>query len=190
LKTGLFFGTFNPVHMGHLVIANYIAEFTDLEEVWMIVSPQNPLKNSDSLLKENERFQFASLAIEDYKKIKVSNVEFDLPKPSYTINTLKYLSEKFPQHEFVIIMGTDNLEILNKWKDYEQILSYYEIYAYPRLSFNGGELKNHPKVKFIPAPLIEISATFIRKAIKEKKDIRFMMPESVFKYIKEKHFYE
>lgn len=156
----------------------------------MIVSPQNPLKDANSLLGENERFQLVALAIDDYKKIKASDIEFGLPKPSYTIHTLKHLTEKYPQHEFVIIMGADNLEILNKWKDYEQILTAHEIYVYPRPSVDGGELKNHPKLKFILAPLMEISATFIREAIKEKKDVRFMLPENVFKYIKERHFYE
>lgn len=190
MKVGLLFGTFNPVHIGHLIIANYMAEFTDLEEVWMVVSPQNPLKQIDSLLEDNHRLKMVELAVGDYKKIKISNIEFDLPKPSYTIHTLNHLSEKYPQNEFAIIMGTDNLEIFKKWKNYEQILADYEIYAYPRLHNDGGELKNNPKVKLIAAPIIEMSATFIRKCIKEKKDVRFMLPEKVFNYIMEKHFYE
>jgi nicotinate-nucleotide adenylyltransferase len=190
LKVGLLFGTFNPVHTGHMIIANYMTEFTGLEEVWMVVSPHNPLKPVDALLEEKHRLQMVTLAIGDIKKIKASEVEFDLPKPSYTINTLKFLSEKYPRNEFIIIVGTDNLEIFKKWKEYQQILKDYEIYVYPRLPGDGGELKNHPKVKFIDAPVIEISASFIRKSIKEKKDVRFMLPEKVVNYIREKHFYE
>lgn len=190
MKIGLLFGTFNPVHNGHIAIADYMVEHADLQEVWMIVSPQNPLKNSDSLLPEDERLNMVNLAIGNYKKIKTSDVEFDLPKPSYTINTLRHLREKFPQHEFVIIMGADNLEIFKKWKGYEKILDAHKIYVYPRQSSDGGELKNHPRVKFIPAPLMQISATFIRKSIKEKKDVRSMLDENVLSYIKKMHFYE
>ena len=173
-----------------MAIANFMAENTDLQEVWLIVSPQNPLKNSVSLLDENYRLQMARLAADDFKKIKVSDVEFGLPKPSYTINTLDHLAKKFPKHEFVLIMGSDNLQILKKWKDHEQILASYEIYVYPRPSADGGELKNHPKVKFIAAPLMKISATFIRKSIKEKKEVGFMLPEKVLGYIKKMHSYE
>ena len=190
MKTGLFFGSFNPIHNGHMVIANYFAEFSDLKQVWFVVSPHNPLKPAGSLLNDFQRLQLVELAIGDYRKMKVSKIEFGLPKPSYTINTLTHLREKFPQHEFVLIMGSDNLHTFHKWKNYEQILEYYSIYIYPRPGFDGGDFKNHPKVKFIEAPLMEISSTFIRNAIKSKKDVRFMMPEKVADYIDEMNFYK
>ncbi|HNR48398.1 MAG TPA: nicotinate (nicotinamide) nucleotide adenylyltransferase [Bacteroidia bacterium] len=190
MKTGLFFGSFNPIHNGHMVIANYFAEFSDLKQVWFVVSPHNPLKPAGSLLNDFQRLQLVELAIGDYRKMKVSKIEFGLPKPSYTINTLTHLQEKFPQHEFVLIMGSDNLHTFHKWKNYEQILEYYSIYIYPRPGFDGGDFKNHPKVKFIEAPLMEISSTFIRNAIKSKKDVRFMMPEKVADYIDEMNFYK
>lgn len=189
MKTGLFFGSFNPIHNGHMVIANYFAEFSDLKQVWFVVSPHNPLKPAGSLLNDFQRLQLVELAIGDYRKMKVSKIEFGLPKPSYTINTLTHLQEKYPQHEFVLIMGSDNLHTFHKWKNYEQILEYYSIYIYPRPGFDGGDFKNHPKVKFIEAPLMEISSTFIRNAIKSKKDVRFMMPEKVADYIDEMNFY-
>ena len=190
MKTGLFFGSFNPVHNGHMVIAQYMAEFTDLQQVWMVVTPHNPLKPIGSLLNDYQRLQLVEIAIGFYRKIKVSKIEFSLPKPSYTINTLEHLREKFPKHTFALIMGSDNLETLHKWKNYEQILSGYEIYVYPRPGCDGGELKTHPNVKITEAPHIEISSTFIRNAIKNKKDVRFMMPEKVFEYIDEMNFYE
>lgn len=189
MKTGLFFGSFNPVHNGHMVIANYFAEFSDLDQVWFVVSPHNPLKPAGSLLNDFQRLQLVELAIGDYRKMKVSKIEFGLPKPSYTINTLTHLQEKYPQHEFILIMGSDNLHTFHKWKNYEQILEYYSIYIYPRPGFDGGDFKNHHKVKFIEAPLMEISSTFIRNAIKSKKDVRFMMPEKVADYIDEMNFY-
>lgn len=190
MKTGLFFGSFNPIHNGHMVIANYFAEFSDLKQVWFVVSPHNPLKPAGSLLNDFQRLQLVELAIGDYRKMKVSKIEFGLPKPSYTINTLTHLQERFPQHEFVLIMGSDNLHTFHKWKNYEQILEYFSIYIYPRPGFDGGDFKNHPKVKFIEAPLMEISSTFIRNAIKSKKDVRFMMPEKVADYIDEMNFYK
>lgn len=190
MKIGLFFGSFNPVHNGHMVIANYMAEFTDLEQVWLVVSPHNPLKPAESLLQDYHRFHLVSLAIGDYKKIKASKIEFTLPKPSYTINTLARLHEKHPQDNFVLIAGSDTLETFKKWKNWEQILELHEIYIYPRINNDGGELKNHPKIKFINAPVIEISSTFIRKAINEKKDVRFLLPEQVYNYMEEMHFYE
>lgn len=190
MKTGLFFGSFNPIHNGHMVIANYFAEFSDLKQVWFVVSPHNPLKPAGSLLNDFQRLQLVELAIGDYRKMKVSKIEFGLPKPSYTINTLTHLQEKFPKHEFVLIMGSDNLHTFHKWKNYDQILKFYSIYIYPRPGFDGGDFKNHPKVKFIEAPLMEISSTFIRNAIKSKKDVRFMMPEKVADYIDEMNFYK
>ncbi len=190
MKIGLFFGSFNPIHNGHLVIAGYMAEFTDLEQVWMVVSPQNPLKTKNTLLKDIHRLALVKEAIGDFRKLKASNIEFKMAQPSYTINTLLHLREKHPQHEFVLIMGFDNLQTLDKWKNYEEILKNHELYVYPRHEFKGDKFINHPQVKMVDAPIMEISASFIRKAIKEKKDVRYMMPESVYKYIQEMHFYE
>src|SRR6185436_15729441 len=139
MKVGLFFGTFNPIHVGHMIIASYMAEFTDLEQVWLIVSPQNPLKQNQILLHDYHRLALARLAVENHRKLKVSNVEFSLPKPSYTIDTLTHLSEKYRDNEFVLIVGTDNLESFRQWKDYERILDQYSLYVYPRHNFKGGE---------------------------------------------------
>ncbi|MBL0340640.1 MAG: nicotinate-nucleotide adenylyltransferase [Bacteroidetes bacterium] len=190
MKTGLFFGSFNPIHNGHLVIAGYMAEFTDLSQVWLVVSPHNPLKPAGSLLQDHHRFELARIAVGNYRKLKASKAEFALPKPSYTINTLVYLLEQHPDHEFVLIMGSDNLESFKKWKNWEQILEHHEIYIYPRPGHDGGELINHPKVKIVEAPLMQLSSTFIRKAIHDKKDIRYMLPESVYAYIDEMNFYK
>ena len=190
MKIGLYFGSFNPVHSGHLMIANFIAEFTVLNQVWMVVSPHNPLKPAGSLLQDYHRFHLVELGIGSYKKIKASKIEFELPRPSFTINTLTYLKEKFPQHDFSLIMGSDNLETLHKWKNYEIILEDYDIFVYPRPLHDGGNLKSHERVKWIEAPLMEISSTFIRNAIKNGKDVRFMMPETVSDYIDEMNFYK
>ena len=190
MKIGLFFGSFNPIHTGHLVIADYMAEFTELKQVWFIVSPRNPLKIKSSLLQDYHRLALVKEAIKDNKKLKASNVEFKLSQPSYTINTLVHLTEQYPQHEFVLIMGCDNLVTFDKWKNYKQILEDYEIYVYPRTNCSGGKFIDHPNIKMIDAPIMEISASFIRKAIKDKKDVRYMMPESVYNYIEEMHFYE
>ena len=189
MKVGLFFGTFNPVHNGHMVIAGYMSEFTDLQQVWMVISPHNPLKAAGSLLQDYHRYHLVELAIAGNKKLKASKVEFQLPKPSYTVHTLAYLTEKHPQHEFALIMGMDNLESLHKWKNFEVILQNHELYIYPRPGSDGGKFKDHPKVKVIDAPLMEISASFIRQSIKAKKDVRYMMPQPVFEYIDEMNFY-
>jgi len=190
MKVGLFFGSFNPIHSGHLILANYMLEYTDLERIWFIVSPHNPLKKKNTLLDEKQRFNLVNIAIGDNAKLKASNIEFKLPQPSYTIVTLTYLKEKYPQHEFGLIMGADNLENLHKWKNYEEILNQYQLYIYPRPDHDGGNLKNHARVQFVNAPLMEISSTAIRQAIKEKKDLRYFMPEAEWQYIKEMHFYE
>lgn len=190
MKTGLFFGTYNPVHNGHMIIANYMAEFTDLDEVWLVVSPQNPLKPPGSLLADYHRLTLVKEAIGDYRRLKACNIEFKLPRPSYTIHTLTYLKEIYPHKSFCLIMGSDNLETLHKWKNYEMILENFQVYIYPRPHCDGGRFKDHPHVHFINAPLIEISASFIRKSIKEKKDVRFMMPQAVYAYIDEMHFYK
>lgn len=190
MRVGLFFGSFNPIHVGHMVLANYMVSFTDLEEVWFVVSPQNPLKDKKGLLDQNNRLHLVNLAIEDHPKIKSSNIEFGLPQPSYTINTLTYLKEKYPNHDFCLIMGSDNLTTFNKWKNYEEILKRYSIYVYPRPNYNGSEFDSHPMVKITEAPLIEISSTFIREAIKNKKDVRYFLAPKVWEYIDEMHFYK
>jgi nicotinate-nucleotide adenylyltransferase len=190
MKIGLFFGSFNPVHCGHMVIANYMAEFAGLEKVWFVVSPHNPLKKKESLLSNHHRIRLVREAIGDDTRMKASNIEFSLPQPSYTVNTLAYLHEKFPKHSFALIMGSDNLESLDKWKNYEQILGHYEIYVYPRPGHDGGKFINHPKVKMTDTPLMDVSSTFIRNAISEGRDVRHFLPESVWKFIREMHFYE
>lgn len=190
-KIGLFFGTFNPIHVGHLTIAHYMAEFSDLEEVWFVVTPHNPHKKKKTLLDDIHRLSMVRIAVEDYPNLKASNIEFDLPQPNYTVNTLAHLEEKYPDHYFCLIMGEDNLKSFPKWKNYETILDLHEIYIYPRIS--GGEvpeqLKNHPKIHRVNAPIMELSSTFIRKAIHEGKDIRPMLPGEVWKYLDEMNFY-
>lgn len=190
MKIGLFFGSFNPIHVGHLIIADYMAQFTELQQVWFVISPHNPFKEKNSLLDDHHRYRLVQLAIENNSRLKASNVEFKLPQPSYTINTLAHLYEKFPKHEFALIMGSDNLETFHKWKNYDKILEYHALYVYPRPGSDGGDLKNHPGVKMVDTPLLELSASFIRKAIKEKKDVRYMLTDPVYNYINEMHFYE
>ncbi|MEO6902100.1 MAG: nicotinate (nicotinamide) nucleotide adenylyltransferase [Bacteroidia bacterium] len=196
MKIGLFFGSFNPVHVGHLVLANYMLSFTDLEEVWFIVSPQNPLKKKKTLLDERHRLQLVRLAIDDHPKLKANDIEFKISRPSYTTNTLAHLKEKYPHVNFTLILGADNLENFHKWKNYEEILNHHELYIYPRINNNASStseallLEKHPKVKMVDAPLLEISSTFIRNAIKDKKDVRYFMPLAVWNYVKEMHFYQ
>lgn len=189
MKVGLFFGSFNPIHIGHLALANYFAEFTDLEQIWFVVTPHNPLKTKNNLLNDYKRYELVQLAIDDYSKFKASNIEFDLPQPNYTIHTLAHLNEKYPTHDFVLIMGEDNLDSFGKWKNYETILEYYEVYVYPRPGYSTQKFKDHPNVKMVDAPMVEISSTFIRDSIKNKKDIRFFLPEKVWKEIDEYHLY-
>lgn len=183
-KIGLFFGSFNPVHVGHMIIANFMATQTDLDEVWLVVSPQNPLKTNTSLAKDYDRLHLVQLAIGDNPKLRASNIEFNLPKPSYTIDTLTYLKEKFPSgKEFVLIMGGDNLATLHKWKNYELLLEEYKIYLYKRPKVNAGEFENHPSVKVFEAPLLDISATYIRNCIASGKSVQYLVPEPVFNYL-------
>lgn len=190
MKVGLFFGSFNPIHVGHLVLANYFAEFTGLDEVWLVVSPHNPLKEKSGLLKDHHRLELVRRAIDDYPRLKASNIEFKLSQPNYTVNTLAHLTEKYPGVHFTLIMGSDNLQTLDKWRNYETILEYYNILVYPRPGFDGGDFRNHPRVTWAEAPQMDISSTFIRKAIREKKDVRFYMPAAVAEYVREMHFYE
>jgi nicotinate-nucleotide adenylyltransferase len=197
MKIGLYFGTFNPIHVGHLIIANHFAEHTDLNQVWMVVTPHNPLKNKDTLLKDSTRLELVFLATEDYPKIKPCDIEFQLPQPNYTVNTLAHLQDKYPKNEFSLIMGEDNLKSFHKWKNYEVILENHDIYVYPRVDENGhsnnnGEkygFKNNTNVHFIAAPIVEISATFIRNSIKNKKNIQPLLPNKVWEYIDHNNLY-
>lgn len=189
MKIGLFFGSFNPVHTGHLILANVMAENADLAKVWFVVSPQNPLKPSKGLLHEFDRYDMVKAAVADNYKLEVSDVEFHLPRPSYTIDTLTHLREKHPAKEFKVIIGEDNLEIFTKWKNYEQILEHYGLYVYPRPNVTNSALRRHPNVKIIEAPLLDISATYIRHCIKNNKSIRYLVPEPVEQLIRLKQFY-
>lgn len=191
-KVGLFFGTFNPIHIGHLVIANHMVEFSDLDEVWFVITPQSPFKVKQSLLDNNHRYQMVFEAVQDYPKLKPSKIEFDLPQPNYTSNTLAHLDDKYGEnHEFSLIMGEDNLKGFHKWKNYEAILEHYSIYVYPRISHGEivHQFKGHPKITKVDAPIMEISSTFIRKSHKAGKNIRPMLPYSVWKYMDEMNFY-
>ncbi len=203
MKIGLYFGTFNPIHVGHLVIANYMAGYTDLDQVWLVVSPQNPLKQKNSLLADYHRLALVRVAIEDNLKLRVSKIEFDLPKPSYTIHTLAHFRERYPDYTFALIMGEDNLRTLYKWKNHEEILKNHAIYVYPRpltqselaeLTEIGPEKEqlypDHRKITICDAPVMKVSASFIRKAIADKKDVRYLLTEPVYKYITEMHFYK
>jgi nicotinate-nucleotide adenylyltransferase len=202
MKVGLYFGTFNPIHVGHLIIANHMAEHSDLDQIWMVVTPHNPLKKKSTLLDDYHRLQMVHLATEDFPKIKPSDIEFKLSQPNYTVNTLVHLEEKFPKYEFSLIMGEDNLKSLHKWKNYEVILENHDIYVYPRLEAKGrtGEaisietenilFKDHPKIHMIDAPVVEISSTFIRENIKKGKNVQPLLPAKVWEYIDHNNFYK
>jgi nicotinate-nucleotide adenylyltransferase len=192
MKIGLYFGTYNPIHVGHLIIANHMAEHADLDQVWMVVTPHNPLKKKATLLDDHHRLQMVYLATEDFPKIKPSDIEFKLPQPNYTVNTLIHLHEKYPDYEFSLIMGEDNLKTLHKWKNYEAILDHHDIYVYPRISSEAEnlELKNHPKIHLIDAPVVEISSTFIRENIKKGKNVQPLLPHKVWDYIDHNNFYK
>jgi len=190
MKIGLFFGSFNPIHIGHLAIANYFVEFTDLQKLWFVISPQNPFKEKKSLLAEHHRLALVNEAIEYDARFKASDIEFNMPKPSYTIDTLTYLKEKYPKQEFVLIMGADNIKSFHKWKNSEQILQEHEIYVYPRPNVDIASIQKNDKIIITEAPIIEISSSFIRNAIKDKKDIRYFLHPNVFKYLDEMNFYK
>ena len=189
MKIGLFFGSFNPVHNGHLIIANYVCERTELDKVWLVVSPQNPLKQKETLLREYDRLHLINLAIEDNENLKASNIEFKLPKPSYTIDTLIYLKEKYPQHQFALIMGSDNLATLHKWKNYEQILKNYDLLVYRRNGFIENPFPKNKNIHFLEFPFIDISATFIRENLRQGNSMQYFLPEPVWKYIDEMKLY-
>ena len=192
-KIGLFFGSFNPIHIGHLILANYILENSDMDELWFVVSPQNPFKDKKSLLTDHNRLDMVQLAVKNYPKMRASNVEFSLPKPSYTIDTLTYLKEKYPNYSFALIMGEDNLDSLPKWKNAEKLMSEYQIIVYPR-TFEGekkdSEYLQHENISMVNAPIIELSATEIRNMIKGGKNVRPMLPPEVFEYLDGSSFYK
>jgi nicotinate-nucleotide adenylyltransferase len=188
-KIGLFFGSFNPIHTGHLIVANLMVEAADLQKVWFVVSPQNPFKPAKGLLHEFDRYDMVRASVHDNYKLEVSDVEFHLPKPSYTIHTLVHLKEKHPEKEFSIIIGEDNLEGFTRWKNYKQILDHYGLYVYPRPNAQPSELKTHPNVKFVDVPMLDISATFIRNCIRKNQSVRYLVPDAVEEMIRAKGFY-
>jgi nicotinate-nucleotide adenylyltransferase len=195
-KIGLYFGSFNPIHIGHVAIAGYMTEFAGLSQVWFVVSPQNPLKKKETLLADHQRLYMTQLAIGDNDRLKASDVEFRMPVPSYTIDTLAYLQEKHPKYQFCLVMGEDNLYTLNKWKNAEELIKKYPIYYYPRpdtVKPSSPVLENilsKAKIHRSDAPLMDISGTFIRNGIKHGKDMSYFLAPPVWKYIKEMHFYE
>ena len=192
MKIGLYFGTFNPIHVGHLIIANHLAEYSDLDEIWMVVTPHNPIKKKSTLLENHHRFELVYRATENYPKIKPSDIEFKLPQPNYTVHTLAHISETYPDKEFCLIMGEDNLKGFHKWKNYQTILEHHHIYVYPRISDGEveTEFSNHPKIHKVDAPVVQISSTMIRKAIKLKKNVQPLLTKEVWQYIDEMNFYK
>lgn len=191
MNIGIFSGSFNPIHIGHLILANYIVEFTEIDEIWFVVSPQNPLKKSQDLLEENVRFHMAQLALEGYPKMKASDFEFSLPRPSYTINTLDEFQKSYPQNHFYLIIGADNWEDFTKWKDHEKITDSFKIKIYPRSGYRlviPSKLKY--KVEALDSPIIDISSTFIREGLSESKSMKAFLPESVYEYIEKNNLYK
>ena len=189
MKIGLFFGSFNPLHLGHKIIASYMAEFSSLDKVMFVVSPQNPLKTKHSLLNQHHRLMIIRMEIENNSKLQVSDIEFDMPQPSYTIDTLIRLKEKYPKNQYALIAGSDNLQNFHKWKNYQQILEDYCIYVFPRPGFEINRFhKNIHIIKKVPQ--MEISASFIRKSIKNKKDVSYLVPEKAWQYIDAMNFYK
>ena len=192
MNIGLFFGSFNPIHVGHLIIANHLVENSDLDQIWFVVTPHNPFKNKKSLLDNNHRLNLVNIAVEEYPNLKSSNIEFNLPQPNYTVNTLIHISENYPDFNFSLIMGEDNLKSFHKWKNYEVLLADYQIYVYPRVDKQKTTLKllDHPHIHKIEAPIVEISSTDIRNSIKNNKNFRPLVPDNVWNYIDEMNFYK
>jgi nicotinate-nucleotide adenylyltransferase len=192
MNIGLYFGTYNPIHIGHLVIANHIVEHSDLDEIWMVVTPHNPFKKKNTLLDNHHRLELVYRATEDFDKIKPSDIEFKLPQPNYTTTTLAYISEKYPTKNFSLIMGEDNLNSFHKWKNYETILENYFIYVYPRIAEGkvAHQFKNHPKITNVDAPIMQISSSDIRKHIKNNKNVLPLLPKKVWEYVDEMNFYK
>ncbi len=183
MKIGLYFGSFNPIHNGHLIIAQFMLNQAGLDEVWFVVSPQNPLKSMKELYPDHDRLQMVKLAIGEHNQIKSCDIEFTMPSPSYSANTLKKLANKYPNNEFELIMGTDTLQHLDKWKDYEYILMNYKILSYQREGSLGGEFSKNQKVKIYKAPAIQLSSTYIRSLLRMKKSVRYLLPDAVAEYI-------
>ena len=183
MRIGLYSGSFNPVHHGHVMLANYLVEFSDLDELWFVVSPQNPLKKREDLMKDEDRLKMVELALEGDSRLKVSDIEMSLPLPSYTINTLRALSAKYPNDQFVFICGMDSLQGLPRWREYQAILDHYELLVFPRKGYDGGELIHHPHVKVLETPVIEVSSTFIRNSMKAGKNVRHFIPEKAYQYL-------
>jgi nicotinate-nucleotide adenylyltransferase len=192
MRVGLYFGTFNPIHVGHLIIANHMAEYSGLDQIWMVVTPHNPHKKKSTMLDDHHRLQMVFLATDDYQKLKPSDIEFKLPQPNYTVYTLAHLQEKFPQHTFSLIMGEDNLNSLHKWKNYEVILQNHDIYVYPRINTQVSDPKilSSTRIHKIDAPVMEISSTFIRDSIKEGKNAQPLLPYKVWQYVEHNLFYK
>lgn len=189
MHIGLYFGSFNPIHIGHLIVANHVVENSEIDKVWFVVSPHNPLKDSHTLLNEYDRLHLVQLAIDDNPKFRASNVEFHLPKPSFTINTLTYLTEKFPLETFSVIMGSDSFSNIHRWKNYEKLVEQYSFIVYKRPGFEVAETYD-AKVTVLEAPLLDISSTYIRSQIKEKKNVRYVLPEKVWQYIEDSNYYK
>ncbi len=198
MKIGLYFGTYNPIHVGHLIIANHLVNYTELDQVWLVVSPQNPLKNKASLLDDIHRLALVRIAVEGNNNLKASNIEFDLPTPSYTATTLAYIQEKHPNEEFSLIMGEDNLRTFHKWKNHEEIINNHKIFVYPRAltaqekeaPVAQNEFRTHPNVTLCDAPVMNVSSSFIRAAIKSSKEVQYLLTAPVYQYITEMHFYK
>tara|TARA_B110000211_G_scaffold29916_1_gene30251 strand:+ start:342 stop:920 length:579 start_codon:yes stop_codon:yes gene_type:complete len=192
MKIGLFFGTYNPIHVGHLIIANHLAEHSDLDQIWLVVTPQSPHKTKQSLLDNHQRLELVFLATKDYPKLAPSAIEFNLPQPNYTVRTLAYLEEKHPENQFALIMGEDNLRSLPKWKNAEVIMGNYPIYVYPRKMnpSSGSASFSSETITYLDAPIIEVSSTFIRQQIKDEKNIKPLLPMAVWNYIDEMNFYK
>ena len=189
MKVGLFFGSFNPIHIGHMAIAGYIVEFTDLDQVWFVVSPHNPHKQKETLLEFHHRLEMVHLAVGNDPHFRVSDIEYRMPQPSYTIDTLSYLAEKYPETEFGLIIGADNLKNFHKWKNSNKIIEKYHRYLYPRSDSEVIDIQSHPNSSLVIAPKIEISSSFIRRGISEGKDMKYFLPEKVFEYIDRMNLY-
>ena len=193
MNIGLFFGSFNPIHIGHLIIANVVREQTDLQQVWFVVSPQNPFKKAKNLLNEYDRLRMVELAVEDNYDLRACNIEFSMPKPSYTADTLAYLGEKYPQHNFHLILGSDNLTHFHRWKNYQAIIDHHLLYVYPRPDASApninDEISTHPSLHHVEAPLLNISATFIRNLVQQDRSVKYLVADEVANYIRNKKLY-
>ncbi|MCQ2297359.1 MAG: nicotinate-nucleotide adenylyltransferase [Bacteroidales bacterium] len=189
-KVGLFFGSFNPIHVGHLIIANAMLHNSDLDEVWFVVSPQNPFKERRTLLADHHRMQMVRRAIDDNYRLRACDVEFHLPIPSYTCVTLAELSERYPDYQFCLIMGGDNLAGFHRWRNYQYILDNYQIFVYPRPRFEDNPFAGHPHVTIVDVPMMDISSSYIRSQIALKHSVQYLLTEPVYEYLTEMHFYE